>query len=359
MFATDRTSSNEKIALFSGNFIACWISKATMPTNGTRLTVSLTLFLTSVTTSCIAQVGPAQDSPASATASRLAYTEKTNKTYSFPFGKANVSLPGNASVEGGGFLDPSMFPSAAYCGHCHQQAYREWRESLHSNSFRTPFYTKSVEILIRTKGVAYARYCDSCHNPIAVLSGAMNPKSTVDRSFDSDGLTCMTCHSIQSVEPKLGNGSYVMGAPSEMVDEQGNRIPGIVPDAEILAHLDRHAKAVMQDFYRQPEFCSACHKASLPPELNGYKWLRSFTPYDEWQDSMFSHQNPLTFYQADYACCQDCHMKQEVIRTRGQTGRSPTSYRREEPIKTSPLIFYVNSPPTDKMIPTEPNPFLI
>ena len=106
MFATDRTSSNEKIALFSGNFIACWISKATMPTNGTRLTVSLTLFLTSVTTSCIAQVGPAQDSPPSATASRLAYTEKINKTYSFPFGKGHIVLPGNAAVASGGFLDP-------------------------------------------------------------------------------------------------------------------------------------------------------------------------------------------------------------------------------------------------------------
>ena len=68
----------------------------------------------------------------------------------------------------------------------------------------------------------------------------------------------------------------------------------------------------MQDFYRQPEFCSACHKASLPAELNGYKWLRSFTPYDEWQDSMFSDQNPLTFYQVDYASA-DCHMKQEVM----------------------------------------------
>ena len=38
--------------------------------------------------------------------------------------------------------------------------------------------------------------------------------------------------------------------PAVMVDEQGNRIPGMVPDAEILAHLDRHSKAVMQDFYR-------------------------------------------------------------------------------------------------------------
>lgn len=288
-------------------------SKTSTQVNTSSATLLLFPLLLSVATLCVAQPSLAQDKLPSATASRPAHTEKIDETYSFPFGRGNIALPGNASVEGRGFLDSSTFPNAAYCGHCHQQAYREWRQSLHSNSFRTPFYGKSVEVLIRAKGIAYARYCDSCHNPNAVLSGALDTKSKVDRSFDSDGLTCMTCHSIQSVEPKLGNGSYVMGVPAVMVDKQGNRIPGIVPDAEILAHLNRHAKAVMQDIYRQPEFCSACHKASLPPELNGYEWLRSFTPYDEWQDSMFSHQTPLTFYQADYASCQDCHMKQEVI----------------------------------------------
>lgn len=287
------------------------LSKSVISTKTTRAMLLLCLLSASAATLCVAQVRAAQDNRANAPPFRPAYMEKISKTYSFPFGKGNIALPGNASFESGGFLDPSIFPNAAYCGHCHQQAFREWRQSLHSNSFRTPFYTKSVDILVQTKGVEYARYCDSCHNPIAVLSGAIDPKSTVDRSFDSDGLTCTTCHSIQSVEPKLGNGSYVMGVPAVMVDEKGNRIPGVQPDAEILAHLDRHFKAVMQDFYRQPEFCSACHKASLPPELNGYKWLRSFTPYDEWQDSMFSHENPLTFYQAGYASCQDCHMKRE------------------------------------------------
>ena len=42
----------------------------------------------------------------------------------------------------------------------------------------------------------------------------------------------MTCHSIQSVDTKLGNGSFVMGVPAVMVDEQGKRIPGMVPDSE-------------------------------------------------------------------------------------------------------------------------------
>ena len=254
-----------------------------------------------------------EDQRAQAVSARAAYADEIRDSYSFPFGKDNISGPGNAAVVGNDFLPASAFPDAAYCGHCHQEAYHEWRQALHSNSFRTPFYRTSVNILIRTKGIAFARHCDSCHNPVAVLAGALDPGFTLDRSFDRDGLTCMTCHSIQSVASKLGNGSFVMGVPAVMVDAQGNRVPGIPPDSEILAHLDRHSKAVMQDFYRTAVFCSACHKANLPPQLNGYKWIRAFTTYDEWQNSKFSQQNPLNFYSADFRSCQDCHMKRTAI----------------------------------------------
>jgi tetratricopeptide (TPR) repeat protein len=254
---------------------------------------------------CVKTIRGAEDASVNEANSRKTYADKIRETYAFRFGKDEISLPG--------FLQASDFPNAAYCGHCHQEAYHEWRQALHSNAFRTPFYRTSVNILIRTKGIEFSRHCDSCHNPIGVLSGALTKDSALDRSFDRDGLTCMTCHSIQSVETKLGNGSFVMGAPAVMVDEKGNRIPGIVPDAEILTHLDRHSKAVMQDFYHSPEFCSACHKANLPPLLNDYKWIRAFTAYDEWQGSKFSQRNPLTFYSADFTTCQNCHMKREAI----------------------------------------------
>ena len=65
--------------------------------------------------------------------------------------------------------------------------------------------------------------------------------------------------------------------PAVLVDEDGKPIYGPVSDKEILAHLDRHSKAVMQDFYRTSEFCAACHKAALPAKLNHYKWQRAFT----------------------------------------------------------------------------------
>jgi tetratricopeptide (TPR) repeat protein len=245
-------------------------------------------------------------------AQRSAYTNKIRATYNFPFGKDKLSAPGNAEAEGDDFLNPKAFLSAEYCGHCHQEAYQQWRQALHSNSFRTPFYRQSVNILIRTKGIEYSRHCDSCHNPIAVLSGALTANSSASRMFDRDGLTCTTCHSITSVKSKLGNGGFVMAVPSVLVDEKGNRIAGMVPDAEILAHLDRHSKAVMQDIYHSPEYCASCHKANLPPMLNDYKWIRAFTAYDEWQNSKFSNRNPLTFYTADFTTCQGCHMKRSA-----------------------------------------------
>ncbi len=244
-------------------------------------------------------------------AERDVYNQRITSTYNFRYGPRNAFVPGNITVEGKGFLQPVAFPTAEYCGACHQEAYAQWRQALHSNSFRTPFYRTSVNLLIRDKsrGPAFARHCDSCHNPIAVLSGALTENSKVDRSaFDSDGLTCMTCHSVLKLDSTNGNAGVEMGVPAVMVDDHGNRIPGMVPFAEILRHPERHAKAVMHDFMHTPEFCAACHKANLPATLNDYKFVRAFTTYDEWQQSKFSHRNPLTFYTGDFKTCQSCHM---------------------------------------------------
>ena len=247
---------------------------------------------------------------------RRAHNALVAPAYDFHYGEKTPFLPGNIKLEGDGFIQPGAFPTAEYCANCHHEAYAQWRQALHSNSFRTPFYRASVNILIRdkTRGIAFARHCDSCHNPIAVLSGGLTADSKIDRAkMDADGLTCMTCHSVVELDSTNGNGGVKMGVPSVMVDENGKRIPGQVPFSEIIMHPDRHSKAVMQDFLHKPEFCAACHKANLPETLNDYKFIRAFTAYDEWQQSKFSQRNPLTFYTADFATCQGCHMKRDPV----------------------------------------------
>ncbi len=244
---------------------------------------------------------------------RTAYQAKNASSYSYKFGGNSPFLPSNATTDNGQFLQASAFPTAEYCGHCHQASETQWRQSAHSNSNRPVWYQRNVDLLRTEKGVEFTRHCEGCHNPIALLSANLTPGAPKTHSFDADGVTCSVCHSIQKVSTQ-GTGSYVMGVPAVLVDEAGQPITRPVSDAEILAHLDRHSKAVMKDFYRTSEFCASCHKAALPRTLNDYKWLRAFSVYDEWQNSSFAKQSPLPFYTKDaVSTCQTCHMGREPL----------------------------------------------
>ena len=240
------------------------------------------------------------------------FHDSISHRYNYAFGKDSPFLPSNAMSYNGQFLSPRSFPTAEYCGHCHKAAYSQWRESVHSNSFRQPWYLKNVNSLIDEKGVQFSRHCEGCHNPVALFSGDLSQGMPKKRPFETEGITCSTCHSIQSTDT-TGTGSYVMGPPAVLVDENGAPITRQVSDADILAHLDRHSKAVMRPLLKTPEFCAACHKAAIPTELDDYKWLRAFSVYDEWQGSSFGKQSPLPFYRKDVVSdCQTCHMQREA-----------------------------------------------
>jgi tetratricopeptide (TPR) repeat protein len=233
--------------------------------------------------------------------------------YNYAFGKQSPFLPSNSTSANGQFLSPKAFYTAEYCGHCHKESYHQWRQSVHSNSFRAPWYLKNVNLLIEVKGVQFSRHCEGCHNPVALLSGDLTQGMPKKRPFEEEGVTCSTCHSIESTDA-TGTGSYVMGIPAVLVDENGAPITRPVSDAEILAHLDRHSKAVMRPLLKTAEFCAACHKAAIPATLDDYKWLRAISLYDEWQAASFTRQSPLPFYRKDsVSTCQTCHMPNEAL----------------------------------------------
>ncbi|HTJ30461.1 MAG TPA: multiheme c-type cytochrome, partial [Acidobacteriaceae bacterium] len=229
--------------------------------------------------------------PSWLTAEPSGYDKHITSKYNYAFGKDEPFLPSNATSYNHQFLSPKSFLTAQYCGHCHQESYHQWRQSAHSNSFRAPWYLKNVNNLIDEKGVQYSRHCEGCHNPVALLSGDLSQGMPRKRPFEDEGVTCTTCHSITSTTT-MGTGSWVMGPPAVMVDETGAPITHSVPDSEILAHLDRHSKAVMRPLLHTSEFCAACHKASIPKSLDDYKWLRAIGLYDEWQSASFSKESP-------------------------------------------------------------------
>jgi len=268
---------------------------------------------------------PAPDIPPAAYTAAIRVTGPTTQfhdsvssRYNYAFGKLSPFLPSNAMTANGQFVNPRGVPTAEYCGHCHQEAYHQWRQSVHSNSFRQPWYLKNVNSLIAEKGVQFSRHCEGCHNPIALFSGDLSQGMPKKRPFEEEGVTCAVCHSIQSTDT-TGTGSYVMTTPAVLVDENGAPITRPVTDSEILAHLDRHKQAEMRPLLKTAEFCAACHKAAIPRTLDDYKFLRAFTVYDEWQGASFTKQSPLPFYRKDtVSTCQTCHMPREPLATGAQ-----------------------------------------
>ncbi len=250
-----------------------------------------------------------------AAAERMAYNREITARYQDRFTPGQHFLPSNVTTESGQFLDPKTFPTAAYCGHCHRDSHQQWRESAHSNSNRAPWYLRNVDLLKQQKGIEFTRHCEGCHDPVALVAGDLTPNLPAKRhGYDDDGVTCVVCHSIVRGDTR-GTGSYMLGTPAVLVDENGAPMTRPIADAEILAHLDRHSAAVMKPFYKTSEFCASCHKAALPAQLNDYKWQRAISLYDEWQNSSFAEQSPLPFYQkAAVSTCQSCHMQREDLK---------------------------------------------
>jgi tetratricopeptide (TPR) repeat protein len=71
-----------------------------------------------------------------------------------------------------------------------------------------------------------------------------------------------------------------------------------------------HRNTMLKPLHRQPEFCAACHKVHLPPELNHYRWLRGQNHYDSFLMSGVSGHRVDSFYYPPRAetGCNACHM---------------------------------------------------
>ena len=220
--------------------------------------------------------------------------------------------PSNARTEDGGLIPVEQFFSAKRCVGCHQDTHAAWSESLHRNAAREPFYRESVDILLRTRGIEFTRHCESCHTPVALFSGALTKDAPRQQApftaLDDEGVTCTVCHSITGARLD-GTGSFTIRRPALLAKEDGTPIFGNFTDEQILADVPGHKRAVMRPLLRQPEFCATCHKVDAPAELNGYKHIRGFSAYDEWQQSGASHEAVSPYYRTEERVdCRGCHM---------------------------------------------------
>jgi len=224
--------------------------------------------------------------------------------------------PSNARTEDGKLIPVEHFFPASRCLSCHQDTHTAWSESLHRNAAREPFYRESADILLRTRGIEFTRHCESCHTPVALFAGALSKDGPRQQApftkLDDEGVTCSVCHSITQATVD-GTGSFTIRRPALLAREDGTPIysvsGGDITNDQILADIPAHKRAVMRPLLKSPEFCATCHKVDAPPSLNGYKHIRGFSAYDEWQQSGASHETILSFYRRDQRVdCRSCHM---------------------------------------------------
>ena len=226
-----------------------------------------------------------------------------------------VFYPSSSETFDQGLLDGKKLASNAYCQECHPDSFHQWERSAHRfSSFNNPFYRKSVELMADRVGRERTKWCSGCHDPVVLFTGQMGKATQASFSYDSweaqQGLTCMSCHSIAEVKDVKGNGAYVI--------EESKQYPFAFSDSSALRAVNRllirmepslHRKTFLKPFMRTPEFCSTCHKVSLIPALNGYRWLRGQNHYDSWYDSGVSGRAVRSFYDPPKPkACRDCHL---------------------------------------------------
>lgn len=259
----------------------------------------------------------------------------------------NPFSPSNARTSDGALIPVDQFFPAARCAKCHGDTHAAWSESLHRNAAREPFYRESADILLRTRGIEPTRHCESCHTPVALFSGALTKASARQQApftpMDDEGVTCSVCHSITAARLD-GTGSFTIRRPALLAREDGTPVYDEVTDDEILNDIPAHKRAVMRPLLRQPEFCATCHKVDAPPLLNGYKHIRGFSAYDEWQKSRASLESVTPYYSsAQRVDCRGCHMpKVESLNDRAAKNGVIASHRWIGANTAAPLFYGQN-----------------
>jgi hypothetical protein len=86
----------------------------------------------------LSSVANAESDRVATEAAHSNYSDTVANQYNYRFGNGHPFLPSNIQTYAGQFLNSKDFPRAQYCGHCHQEAHAQWRQSAHSNATGHP-----------------------------------------------------------------------------------------------------------------------------------------------------------------------------------------------------------------------------
>lgn len=93
-------------------------------------------------------------------------------------------------------------PRAESCGSCHVSNFDTWQDSAHANSVNSRGFRSCLENYLEKENTNSGAYCFECHAPGEVISGDVfaATNDVVKGKTHRDGVTCVACHSVESVE---------------------------------------------------------------------------------------------------------------------------------------------------------------
>ncbi len=228
-------------------------------------------------------------------------------------GAKSPFAPSSARTNTGGIIPSNFFMDSETCGRCHKDIYEEWKSSTHHfASFNNQFYRKAIEYMQDVTGTRPSKWCAGCHDHAVFFNGRFDRpiKEQIDTPEAHAGLGCMSCHAIVHVDSTMGNGDFTVEYPPlHRIAASHNRFLQAIDYFITYLNPEPHRRTFLKPFMSQSEFCAACHKVHLDVPVNGYRWIRGFNEYDNWQASGVSGQGARSFYYPDKSSgCADCHM---------------------------------------------------
>ncbi len=174
---------------------------------------------------------------------------------------------------------------------CHARELKDWSESSHRYS-ANPAYRLVVGQLVREEGVAAARLCASCHDPVALLAGEMIDGSEYPQRH-SAGVSCIVCHTSRAVGGvPVGNGRFRLSTVPLLHHLLG---PAATQTMMIYESPAVHFNAIADEHLRGDEMCGTCHLL----EINGVELRNTFGDF---------RTARLVDPKGEPVRCRSCHM---------------------------------------------------
>lgn len=213
-------------------------------------------------------------------------------------------------------LSEESYPTAAQCGACHTQIYREWASSNHAYASISPMFHKFEQTINDLSSGTIRAFCVRCHQQIGTQLNERRDLPLWERSqIAREGVTCITCHRVREEYGKVNGERNIVPGPVSMpvtgagegevlkqVIEERSMYRVAANEAERGAQI--HTGIYTFDQITKSEFCVSCHQVAVNPGI------KLEVVWDQYRNSPAA---------AAGVTCQDCHMGKVPGRAEGYT----------------------------------------